>query len=307
MHDLDKRLRGVDQLSPPDELWAVARDKAATIEPGASAVARARRFTIIAVALLIGLGGVVALTRAFDRDLPAVPPDVTHTPVETPSSDRVIELPPLPSSGVAAMWSRDNNATGVSFVGLDGEVAATIRNAIIYQSGPLRSPDTLVLALDKTGYWLLDADAHELRRITRSRADQLVTSDSGPRLPIPPNSTGEWAWVRRSPDGTELLGQYWQNGYGAFLSECSKPIAMLQGASASAPEPITGQSLGNVQPTNALGWAAPGHAVVEVAVGPCSTSGRFAPGVYIFDGIGQTSQRVRMPTGSYTFQMWSAS
>lgn len=222
----------------------------------------------------------------------------------SPGETAEIVLPPLPDSGIAAMWSRENSV-GVSFVNLEGEVVATVRNAIIYRPGG--PPGTVVLVRGENRHWVLDARDHVLRSVSESEANQIVNGDRGPFPPTPANSVGDWAWVEGSPDGTETLGQYWQSGYGSQLSECSKPIAMIQRPSSGDPEPITGQSLGQPQPTYALGWASAGHPLAAVMVGPCgSPLTEFAEGVHVFDEAGG-HERVNMPAGSYSFQMWTTS
>jgi hypothetical protein len=200
------------------------------------------------------------------------------------------------------MWSRGDNTVGVSFVGLDGAVLATLDGTNLYQPG--RSPDAVVLTGSGSEFWRLDVAGHRLVPITKAQADQLVSAAPGPRLPIPPNSVGRWDWVGTSPDGSELLGSYEQNGYGNQLSECSEPVAMIQRGS-QPPEPVTGQSLANVQPTSALGWTAEDQALVSVATGPCGPGPRdYADGVYLFGPSGGGHQ-IHMPDGSYYFEAWN--
>ena len=44
----------------------------------------------------------------------------------------------------------------------------------------------------------------------------------------------------------------------------AKPVAMLQLAPGLEPQPVTGQPLGAIQPSYALGWTPTGQAVVQV-------------------------------------------
>jgi hypothetical protein len=200
--------------------------------------------------------------RAFVLQARDAGPTVSTSPAQD-----TIELPPLPASGFAAMWSRDEG-TGVSFVGLDGEVLATVPDATIYEPGG--PPGVVVLVRGEDEFLLLDAEDHVLRSISKAEADEIVASvPSG--LLNPSRSVGEWAWVRSSPDGTDVIGQYWQNGYGSQLSECSKPIAMISTSEDAEPRAITGQPLGQVQPTYALGWTPSGLPIAAVTLGPCGS------------------------------------
>jgi hypothetical protein len=205
----------------------------------------------------------------------------------------VIDLPPLPSSGLASGWSR-GDSEGVSLVTLDGRVLATIEDVGIFEAGRM-PPGLLILTRGDKRFWVLDVSAHELRQVSLYRAYQLVqdrVSDSLPR--------DDFAWSVRAPRGTQVLGQYWQQ-----VSECQKPIAMLRDTADPEASPVTGDPLRAAQPSYALGWTHASEAVVAVARGPCDAgSGQFREGVYAFNGTGHVRQ-IAIPRGSYVFQMWA--
>jgi hypothetical protein len=227
---------------------------------------------------------------------------VSSLPVATSSSatasnseaPRVIELPPLTDTGLAALWSRANNSVGVSLVTLRGRVLATVHNVTIYEAG--RTPPGLViLNRGDRQYWVLDVSAHELRRVSPARAYKLVQQHGPASLP-----SDAFAWSVAAPGSTQVLGQYWQQ-----VSECQKPIALLRSGPGAQASPVTGDPLVNAQPSYALGWSDDSEAVVFVARGPCDPgTAQFHDGVYLFDTHGGV-QRLKLPVGSYAFQMWS--
>ena len=262
------------------------------------------------VALLIGLS--LVLTGCFSSTpTPAsVASGTTSTPaapsgsIGPPPSRNIIPLPSLPKMGLAAMWSRANNETGVSLLTIDGRVVATVPNVYIWDpNGP--GGRVVLRGSDERGYWFLDVSEHELVRVSQGRAMQLLHPPRSGRLPIPARSQGSWAWSTPAPSGSELLAQYYQNGYGSELSECAKPLAMLQATPGAGLSPVTGDPLGAAQPSYALGWTAKSEPVIAVGRGPCGgPPGGLHEGVYVFGSHGNSS-RIPVPKGSYDFQMWA--
>jgi len=278
---------------PDDDAWGGIRRR---IEGGVAPepkTHRERRQRVFAAAVAVVVFGAVAIGLGLSirqGRSPSNPGSVT------PPAD-VIVLSPLPAEGIAAMWSK-NDRNGVSFVWLDGTVAATISDATIYKPGG--RPGTVVLLRGKDEYLLLDPVAHVLRKISKSHADHLTRLVPWPATPH--GAPGIWWWVAQSPDGGGKLGQSYQHN-----SECSVPIAMLQSSSAPSFEPITGQSLQTAQPSTALGWTSSNQAIAAVGLEACGQGQhRFAEGVYLFDAVGHPTASVKMPAGSYSFQMWSA-
>ncbi len=221
------------------------------------------------------------------------PPSVTPS-----ASESEIELPALPDRGIVAMWSRLDNATGVSFLSLEGDVIATVRDVVLSQSG---GPPGVVFVQRGERYWLLDATAHELRRVSAKQASKLVTRGDRVDLPAPAQSTGTWLWSTPAPTGSAVLAAYAEQE-----SECLKPVAMVQHHPGAEPVPITGEPLARAHPSYALGWTLEGKPVAQVASGPCSApKGGLRDGVYIFHGEGGAgAEAVDVPAGSYRFQMW---
>ena len=210
----------------------------------------------------------------------------------SPSPPSVIELPALPETGLAAGWSRAN-AEGVSLVDLRGHTFATVHDAGIYSADRV-PPGLVILVMHNDEYWLLDVSAHELRRISAYRAEKLVSERGSASLPH-----DALAWSVSAPAGPQVLGQYWQQ-----VSECQKPVAVIRPAPGSPLQPVTGDPLINAQPSYALGWVDDDKALVSVARGPCDAgTARFREGVYLFSSDGD-AQRLRVPPGSYFFQMW---
>ena len=155
---------------------------------------------------------------------PAVASPSVSSP--SPSSPRVIELPPLPGRGVAAMWSRDDNRVGVTLLTLNGRVLATLQDATLYE--PLDPPGFVILEIDSRQQWVLNPSAHELRRISVRRAQNIV-GIRGPEF-LPSNA---FAWWVRAPGGPQVLGQYWRQ-----VGECQEPIAMLRPGSGLGSSPL---------------------------------------------------------------------
>jgi hypothetical protein len=192
------------------------------------------------------------------------------------------------------MWSRQN-AVGVSFLNLHGDVIATVRDAIF--SFPVSGRGTVILKKQRRLY-LLHPATHELRAISRSRAASLQRTQRV-TLPDPVGGSGEWEWASRSPSGAEVLAQWTEQ-----VSECRMPVAMIEPTRGAPPMPITGGSLPSVGPSFALGWTGDDRAVVYVGNGPCTGSTSLKPGVYVFDPQGGSTP-IRMSPASYSFTMWS--
>ena len=203
------------------------------------------------------------------------------------------------------MWSRANNKIGVSLLTMDGHVVATVPNVYIWDpNGP--GGRVVLRGWHERRFWFLDPSAHELVPVTLGRANKLLHQTRRARFPIPAQSVGSWAWSMSAPSGTEVLAQYYQNGYGSQLSECAKPLAMLQPTRGADLTPVTGEPLGAAQPSYVLGWTAKSEPVVAVAHGPCGgPSGGLRDGVYVFGSHGAASP-VPVPKGSYFFQMWAS-
>jgi hypothetical protein len=139
------------------------------------------------------------------------------------------------------MWSREDEAIGVSLLTLDGRVVATVPNVILFDSdGP--TGRVILRSEDETRYWLLDPSAHELLPITLGQANWHHRTKRV-LWPTPARSWGYWAWTMPAPNGSEVLAQYYQNGYGPQVSECATPVAMLQVAPDVDPAPVTGEPL----------------------------------------------------------------
>jgi hypothetical protein len=235
---------------------------------------------------------------------PTPSPNATSsTSTMSPSPPGVIELPSLPSTGLAAMWSRPGKAIGVSLLTLRGRVVATVPKVFIWDP---TAPSGIVMLRSKNlnRYWLLDTSAHELVPITEQRGAKLHRKRAHGRLPIPPGSVGNWSWAVSAPSGTAVLGEYYQNGYGSQYSECATPVAMLESAPGLEPTPILGESLTTVHASYALGWTPTSKAVVAVTSAECAGPSPIRPGVYIFDSMGAAPQRVALPRGTYYVQMW---
>lgn len=263
-------------------------------------------------ALILGMSLVLAGCTSGPRPPAGVSSDATPSGATSPSpsgtphpSRNVIPLPPLPTMGFAAMWSRANNKNGVSLLTMDGHIVASVPNVIIWDpNGP--GGRVILRSWDKRRYWFLDTSAHRLIPVTQGGAKKLLQQPPRSRLPIPARSVGSWAWSVPAPSGTGVLAQYYQNGYGSELSECAKPLAMLQSTPGADLTPVTGDPLGAAQPSYALGWTAKSEPVVAVGKGPCGgPPGGLRDGIYVFGSHGEASP-VPVPKGSYFFQMWAS-
>jgi WD40 repeat protein len=227
------------------------------------------------------------------RPVPAPPPTTTKS---------IIELPPLPVQGIVAMWSRPNNRFGVTFLTLNGHVVATVRNFTVLGPGP----GSVLLKEYPHGLYgpghlyLLEPEKHQLRRAASGRESSLEVKRRQVGLPRPFGGVGRWGWSERSPDGLEILAQWYQQ-----VGECSKPVAMLGttgGNTLPSAIPIVREPLAKSTASYAMGWTSENRAVVEIG-GPCGGTATLGDGVYLFKGT-QMLTRVRMPQGSYNFAMW---
>jgi hypothetical protein len=245
-----------------------------------------------------------SLPATENGGIPTPSPNATSsTSTMSRSSPDAIELPSLPRTGLAAMWSRSGHAIGVSLLTLRGRVVATMPKVFVWDP---TSPSGIVMLRSKNlqRYWLLDTSAHELVPITEQRGAKLHWKPSHGRLPIPPRSVGSWSWAMSAPSGTTVLGEYYQHGYGSQYSECATPVAMRESAPGLEPTPILGESLATVHTSFALGWTPTSKAVVAVTLATSTGPSPIRQGVYIFGGEGAAPQRVALPRGTYYVQMW---
>jgi hypothetical protein len=137
-------------------------------------------------------------------------------PSQPLSPATVIELPRLPSKGIATQWSTQEGS-GVDLLSLEGRTIARLRDFTIANS--LSPPGTVILRREGLKYALLVA-AHQLRQTTLNAG----LKPSHIRRPSLPDSSGSWLWTFRSRDSSDLLGQ-WQEQ----ISECTLPVAFIEG------------------------------------------------------------------------------
>lgn len=123
MPDLKERLRGIDQLAPPD-LWEAARARAEAATSDSRGVSTTRRLVTIGVALGIGLGGVVALLIAFDQD-----------------SDGPTPAAPLPSRIVFSTATGPDHPGQLYSMNPDGSAIRQITSGTESYSSVALSPD----------------------------------------------------------------------------------------------------------------------------------------------------------------------
>jgi hypothetical protein len=211
-----------------------------------------------------------------------------------------MELPKLPARGIVAMWSRPQNATGVSFVTTQGDIITAVRNANISEPAIRPGPVILEKQSGRGRFFLLLPKAHQLDAISELRAYSLQRTTRPVSLPTPTGGSGRWSWLEPSPNRAQVLGQWMEQ-----ISECELPIAAIQRSPGTSPEPFTGGSLPKAPPSYALGWTSDGRAIVHVAAGPCVGPSGWHPGVYIFNAQGN-ARRIPMPSGSYAFRMWGS-
>jgi hypothetical protein len=264
---------------------------------------RNRRIGSAFIALIVAAGGisfaVVALQGETTRE--EAPTHPRPTPSKPANGTReIIELPPLTHQGIVTEWSRPNDRFGVSFVTLDGRVLATERSfTLATNEGDL--PGSVLLEDHTKGFfapgilYMLDVAKHELRRTNAH-----VPEPTSTNLPPPPGGVGRWGWAKQSPDGLEILGQWYEQ-----VGECSMPVAMLDYTWGNLlPHPIAGGPLSKIGASYAMGWATGNKAVISSG-GPCGGTATLEPGVYLFKGT-HVWTRIRMPQGSYHYAMWGA-
>jgi hypothetical protein len=208
---------------------------------------------------------------------------------QPPSPATVIQLPQLPSKGIAAQWSTEG-ANGVDLLSLDGRRIARLRDFTI--ANPLSRPATVILRRQAVKY-RLDVAAHQLRETTRN-ASLKPSHIPTRRLP---GSSGTWLWTDRSRDSSGRLGE-WQEQ----ISECSLPVALIEGPTGWVV--LTGSTSPADAPQSiGLGWTG-GRPVVAVEGGPCNGVTKPRTGVYVVSSPGQMD-RIPTTAGSYAFRMWN--
>jgi len=178
VNDLKRRLRDIEGFAPPD-LWeeiTSTRTRPAPAEPGP-----ARKPLVVAIALLIGLAGVVLVVRAFGGA------------DETPQPAATVENGPIAfMSEVSSDLYVEGAQTEIFAMNPDGtERVRLTHDPEAFDEDPAWSPDGTQIAFVKVGD--LTAPGIYAMNADGSGSRQIVEDPTGPRSP---------SW---SPDGTRIV------------------------------------------------------------------------------------------------------
>jgi WD40 repeat protein len=177
-------LRPLDGIDPPDQWNDIDRWQPTTMPAFPHRQRTRGRLATVAIALLIGVGGLLFLANAFHRGPTA--PVASDQPTIAPTPRELVAF--VTSNSRIAVVSPDGSGERVLTTGEEGGAAASVGSAHVADQSPQWSVDGSTIyfvrvVLDATWLCKIQADGSDFKAITRHLdGGHIVLSPDGARL-----------------------------------------------------------------------------------------------------------------------------